>query len=300
MVAAGRRLGIPALSLPHGMSVFANKFVNEMEISNGLADRNYANDFDRIVYQSRLHASRSVDEGVDPTKIVVLGSARYCSEWHQINMRIQPKCFVPSKGKGCSHRVVFMVSQWTYNVDFESTNRTFRRLADEPWIHLVLKPHPREVETQPAYLRDLESYFNVEIAAQVASPALVDWADTVITIGSSITLEILAQGKNHLHPSYLHKNTTVFQIAGSEWTVESDDELIAAIRHLSEGGQVPYGTREIQEVVDILIKGNLPDEDVLQRYADFVVRYRDFPVFADLERTSPEQPAVEPEKFIPS
>lgn len=284
MVAAGHALGIPSLSLPHGVFVLTTKLTSELELRDGLADRSYFNLFDRTVFQSYLHADRGIEEGIDPTKIVVLGSTRYCAEWQRINLRIQGQSFNPSKGEGCTHNVVFMVTQWTYNVNFEATVQTLRRLAAERWIHLVLKPHPREVEERPLYIRDLESLPNVEISAFVPSPALIEWADTVLVSGSDIALEVLAQGKNHVHPHYLHRNTTVFQDAKAEWQVENDDELIDALQRLSRGDSPPYGKQEVKSVTDRMVQGDQPGADILQRYADFLLSPDDFPVLADIDK----------------
>ena len=148
-VAAGHDRGTPSISLPHGMFIYTNELVTQEEQQRGRVTREYVNLFDRAVYQSYIHANRAAEEGVRPDKIAVLGSARYCEEWQRINLEIQPERFAPQKGRECIYRAVFMLPQWNYNADFQATLETLRRLSAEPWLHLVLKPHTREMGGTP-------------------------------------------------------------------------------------------------------------------------------------------------------
>lgn len=270
-VSAGHDRGIPCISLPHGMLTFTNQFINRQEKDEGRANRDYIGLFESAVYQSRLHARRIVEEGAPAEKIAVLGSTRYCEEWQRINLDIQPERFTPRKSLDFAYRTVFMLPQWDYNADFDATMRTLRRLSSEPWLHLVIKPGTREVEARPSYLKELESLPNVEVAGDVGSVPLIRWADAVIVVGSSIALEVLLQGKAHLYPKYLHDNTTVFEEAGAAWTVNDDEELVEALRKLSQGQPPSYGEEEISKVITQLVLGNSSETDVLGSYVDFIL-----------------------------
>jgi hypothetical protein len=279
-----RQRGIPSISLPHGMSIWTNELANRQEQLDGRRPtRDYVNLFDRVVHQSRLHAARSIEEGIDPGKIAVLGSTRYCLEWQRINLAIQPVRFLPQKGQGCTYRAVFMLPQWAYNSDLNLNLQALRRLSGEPWLHLVLKPHTREVDAVPEYLKELNTLPNVEVASAIGSVALIEWADAVIVVGSSIALEVLLQGKPHLDPAFLGENTTVFQESRSEWMVNDDNELVDALKRLSAGDPPPYGEEQVSAVVRQLVLGDSSDDDVLKRYADFVMGgWVEFPTYKDL------------------
>ncbi len=246
-VLAGKVRGVPALSLPHGMFIFTNDLVTRGEQQRGRVSRDYVNLFDRAVYQSRLHADRAREEGVRPEKTAVLGSARYCDEWQRLNLDIQPVTFTSEKGEGCTHRAVLMLPQWNYNADKDAAVRTLRRLGDEAWLHLAVKPHTRELAAKPDYLRELDALPNVEIVGDVPSTALIQWADSVIVSGSSIALEVLLQGKVHIDPAYVDENSTVFEEAGAEWTVHDDDDLVDALRRLSQGEKTTVRRRRDSE-----------------------------------------------------
>ncbi len=292
-VAAGQDRGIPSISLPHGMMIYTNELVNRQEQREGRITREYVNLFDRAVYQTYLHANRAVEEGVRPDKIAVLGSARYCDEWQRINLEAQPERFEPQKGKECTYRAVFMLPQWNYNADFDATIQTLRQLSAQPWLHLVLKPHTREVEARPAYLQEMDALPNVEVAGAVGSVALIRWAEAVIVVGSSIALEALLQGKPHLDPEYLHDNSTVFEEAGAEWTVHSDQELVDALKRLSGGQKAPYDEEQVSKVIAQLVLDGSGERDVLERYVTFILGgWREHPTYKDFLASPGSQATV--------
>ena len=207
-----------------------------------------------------------------------MGSSRYCPEWQEINMRIQPDTFIPTKGTGCTYRIIFMLHQWNYNTYFETTLDTIHKLAQEPWIHLVLKPHTREIVEQPDYLSDLNKYPNVEIVGDIGSVELIRWADAIIVAGSSIALEAIWQGKPVLYPKHHHDNTTIFESTRASWIVNDDSELVKAVKELSEGGFTPYNDKHTRELKRTLVYGNSQPSDILERYVDFVLGgWRDWP-----------------------
>jgi len=281
-VSAGHARGIPAFSVPHGVYIFTNELINGVERENGRVNRDYQNRYDRAVYANRLHADRSIEEGVEADRIAVLGSVRYCREWQQLNLNIQPKQFAPQKGLGCTFKVVFMLPQWNLNVDSSATIRALWRMADEPWLHLVLKPHTQEVDIPYSYLKELESLPNVEVASDIGSVALIKGTDAMMGMGTDVAIEALRQGKYHLDPAYLYDNTTLLQELGAGWQVHSDDELIAALTRLASGEPPPYGDQQVSEAIERLVVESSPEDDILMRHVDFILgEWREHPTYDD-------------------
>ena len=273
LVHEGRRRGIRSYSLPHGLFCYTNELTNETDVEAGALPKSYyRNFFDYAVYQSDLHARVSVKEGLYPEKAVVLGSTRYCEEWASINQCIQPVAeFVPSGDASDRLKVVFMLTQWNYNVHRNATIDTLGRLSKMDSIYLAVKPHPRQgIADLAHFLRD-RLPDNVEVSWDIPSPSLIKWCDTVLNIGSSIALEALLQKKTLLQLNYLHSNRTVFQDEGACWNLDSDEELEAALVHLAGGGDVPYGEEEVDRVMRQLVRGGSDDTDVLARYVDFIL-----------------------------
>ena len=48
------------------------------------------------------------------------------------------------------------------------------------------------------------------VNSSIDSPSLVNWADVVINVASSIAIEALIQKRPIIYPFYLHRNKTIF------------------------------------------------------------------------------------------
>jgi hypothetical protein len=282
-VSAGHDRDIPSISLPHGVYIWTNDLVNKVEQVNGRVTREYQNLYDRAVYPNRLHGDRAFEEGVRAEKIAVLGSARYCREWQQRNLEIQPKRFTPQNSQGSTLQVVFMLPHWSYNVKSDPTLRTVHRLATEPWLHLVLKPHTQDATNRPSFLKDLKELAmlpNVELAGHYGSVALIQGTDATISVQSDIAIEALLQGKHLLDPAYLYENTTLLQELRAGWKVDSDDELVDALRRLSRGEPPPYGEEEVSKAIEHLVMESASTTGVLERHTDMILGgWRDYPPY---------------------
>jgi hypothetical protein len=193
---------------------------------------------------------------------------------------IQPKRFKPQKGDGCTFKVVFMLPQWNLNVDSAATMRALWRMAGEPWLHLVLKPHTQEADMPSSYLDELEALPNVEVAGGMGSVALIEGTDAMMGMGTDVAIEALRQGKYHLDPTYLYDNTTLLQELGAGWMVHSDDELIDALKRLASGERPPYGNEQVSKAIKQLVVESSPEDDVLGRHVDFILGgWKDYPTY---------------------
>jgi hypothetical protein len=277
---ASRKRGTPALALPHGLQ---SNIYQPVSWPDGQPTDHALNIYDRVVNQSYHIARWRANDGVIAGKLAVLGSTRYCHEWQSINLSIQPKGFKPAQGQGDRLGVAFMFPRWSSDADFDAAKRTLLRLSSESWLHLVIKPDTRKVEASLSFLRELQNHSNVEVNEEAGSVPIIAWSDAVVVAGSSISLEVLLQGKPHLAPSYLGENFNTFQETGAQWTVNSDDELLEALEQIRQGHPVPYTKAQIDDVMRRLVLGELDDEDVLGRYADFVLGgWRDFPTYQEV------------------
>ena len=86
-------LHIPIFSLPHGYfmwrnSLFNRKLVALAEIHKKPLDFSNRNWFTKYVVQTFEHKSENVKYGMNPDKIIVLGSARFCKEWSDTNLKL--------------------------------------------------------------------------------------------------------------------------------------------------------------------------------------------------------------------
>ena len=276
LVSQAKRRGIPTLSFPHGLNAYTNELANEDEVKAGtLPKKPFRNHFDHVVYQASFQTERAIKEGLSTDRVAVLGSARFCEEWSSVNRSIQPVTGFQAAGDPAGRlKAVFMLTQWNINVHRRETLATIKRIGEMRSLYLVVKPHPRQGIHDLAELLAAGLPPNVEIAWDTPSPALTEWCDVLLNIGSSIALEALLQKKPLLQLNYLHSNRTVFQDEGACWNLGSDEELVKALEHMAGGGALPYGDAEVGRVMRQLVQGGSDDRDVLGRYVDFILAGR--------------------------
>ena len=276
LIMEAQKREIPSYSLPHAVLSQVNELLTWTEVELGDLPKMYhMNRFDHVAYESSFHAERAVKEGLSPDRIAVLGSPRYCDEWSSINQRIQPtlRGFQPAGDVTGRLKVVFMMTQWNYNVHRGANLETLTRLSKLDDVYLVVKAHPRWTAADLGEFLERDLPENVEVVWEVPSPALIEWADAVLNIGSSIALEVLIQKKPLFQLKYLHSNTTVCEELGACWLVNDDWELEAALRQLKEGSPLPYGEEQVAKVMSAVVLGDSPgDPDVLGRYVDFILK----------------------------
>ena len=114
----------------------------------------------------------------------------------------------------------------------------------------------------------------VRYISDLITSDLVAWADVVIGTTTSALLEATIQNKTLIMPKYLHKNDTVFEKFGACWLVNSDSELIDALKSLKDNIDCqPYGDYENQNLLNEVVYGGLPGRDVLGEYKDFILSF---------------------------
>jgi hypothetical protein len=98
-------------------------------------------------------------------------------------------------------------------------------------------------------------------------------ADVVLVIASSILIESLKMEKPSLYLKYLHENTMEYEELNSCWTINSDEELKAALSSLKEDiNRVPYTQDNVNRFLTEIIYGGLDKRDVLNDYENFITR----------------------------
>jgi hypothetical protein len=270
LLMAAEQMSIPTLSLPHGIFVYTNDSVT---IEAGDDERNYNkfNLYDHVVVQNDLFKEVIVKSGISREKIIVLGSARYCSEWMKQNKKILPRKHV-SKGENAEKlKVVFMTTRPKYRIDVEKMLKTFDMLSKISEIELVVKPHTRSGKEASIY-KDLP----VTNVSALSSVELCEWADVMLVIGSSILIEALVQHKPVLYLKYLHENITLYEQLEACWAIHSDAEIKRALLSLHGNKKgVPYSDKGIDKFLSEIIYGGRNERDVLGDYEQFIVNCTD-------------------------
>lgn len=262
---AAQSLGIPAVSLPHGVLLYTNEDTKEKAGSQRRHQK--FSQYDRIVAPNELRKRALMASGVPADKIAVLGSARYCPEWMAQNWKIIPKV-MPEREVGAGGlKLVFFPSKPQCKVDLERLAATIEMLAGIDGIQVMYKPH-----TRSAGSAQMPRGGNLHDASEVLTAELCEWADVVLVVGSSVVTEALVRGKAALYLQYLHANTMLFEEMAACWVIRDESELEQAVLSLRrDKKRIPYEKDNVARFLAEVVQGGGAQADVLGRYLEFVM-----------------------------
>lgn len=268
---AAKNLEIPTIAIPHGVSIYLNKVLtkNETEVYNKTGKiQRITSIFDVDLFvEPNIHTQYlHLYEGGDPDISEVWGSARYYPKWAEINLKICPK-FTANKSTNGKIKVVFMLPHWEYNVKVSESLSLIDKLADLPWVYLIIKDHTRGNGGLDDDLRaKLNSLQNVEASVSAQSPALIQWSDAVINFGSSIGIEAILQYKVLINPSYLHTNQTIFEMTKSAFEPKNNDEVIGILDDIRNQNLKPIPLINKNLLLKEAVYGGKDEYDILEYY----------------------------------
>jgi len=151
---------------------------------------------------------------------------------------------------------------------WEEVGEVVQMIAAFPGVEIIIKPHTRGGWRQPltrnAVILRLP---NVSIAADdVHSVHLLNWADVVMDLATSVVFEAVVAGKPVLAADYLHAGRSVVADYMPETELRCRDDVYQRIGELiSSGCGSFYDEEHRQRFLKEIIHG-CGDEDVLPRY----------------------------------
>ena len=269
-----RFLKLPVFSIPHGYFLWRNPDFNKvveagLKESGKFPDFSNRNWFKNYVVQSEEHKAMNVRYGMDPAKIKVLGSARFCSEWTEINDRRMLRVCPITEGDQ-RFVVLFFLPHWDYQVERESCISLLQSIIDDPEMFLVIKAHTRGTgalshEEQESLRKTGDVTFARE---DQHSPALIRDSDLVVNFGSSIGFDALRRGIPVINPHYLHRNKTFFDSSGVTFDTVSESETLNAIKALQKRTIAVKESKEIEQFLRGRVNNGGSGGDVLASYLE--------------------------------
>ncbi len=262
-MARDRNLG--TVSLPHGDSPHANYLVRTDEFS--MAPRKKfepAKMFDKIVVPNELCATR-FRPFVDAQNVAVLGSPRYCNEWlEKLKTLLPPSPIAAAPGK---LKLVMFLRKSDFSIFWEEVERVIQMLAGFPEVSLIIKAHTRGGWRQPLFKnKNLLKLENVTfVAGEVHSSHLLEWADAIIDIATSVAFEAVKLKKPVMAADYLHASisTVAHYLPDCAWHCR-DDAYRMTERLIKNGCEDFYDEAKRQQFLSNII--DVPDPEVLTRY----------------------------------
>lgn len=265
MLSTAEAMGLGTVSLPHGDSPHASQLIRRRELRLE-PDTTFANAgiFERVVVPNELCSVR-FRPFMDDRKLAVLGSPRYCDEWLTKLATFMPPS--PLLRSNSRLKVVMFLRKSNFSTFWEEVGEVVRVVASFPGVELVIKPHTRggwqQSLTKDFSLRRLE---NVSVAGgNVHSIYLMNWADVIIDLATSVVFEAVKANKPVLAADYLHAGRSALAEYLPEAELRCRDDVY---RHmagfLAHGCDSFYVKEHHQRFLDEMI--NAGDPDVLSRY----------------------------------
>lgn len=265
LLSAAKVLNIPTFDLPHGIPLY----VKHPDVWNRAKSNLVKYGKDYIVLHHRWWRDECVNYGMDPAKVSILGSARFCGEWENILHRIIPQDkSLENRGEG-KLKVVYMEMGDRHDADLGLSRETMLEISNLDFVYLLVKPQTRK----NALHFDLPS--NIYIALKENSVNLIKWADAVIVLFSSIMIEVLLQEKAYIYPRFMHYEKMIWEEYEACWTVNNSKELVSALRILNKKPLYrPYEKKDVEQYLTDVVYGGERNRDVLGDYRKFILAAR--------------------------
>lgn len=265
VVSMAHSMGLGTVSLPHGDSPHASQLIRGGEwFLEPDTSFSAAGMFNKVVVPNELCSKRFRSLFANE-KIAVLGSPRYCDEWlAKLATLLPPSPLTKSDSR---LKVVMFLRKANFTTFWEEVGEVVQMVAAFPGVELAIKPHTRggwkQSLTKNTVLRRLSNVTMVDDA--VHSAHLMNWADVVIDLATSVVFEAIKAKKPVLAADYLHAGRSAIAILIPETELRCRDDVYERIdSFLSNGCDSFYveahRLRFIKEMLDI------GGSDVLPRY----------------------------------
>lgn len=265
LVGTARSQGLGTISLPHGDSPHASQLIRHGEWQLK-PDTSFsaAGMFDKVVVPNEL-CSQRFRPFLDNQKLIVLGSPRYCEEWLAKLATLMPSS--PLKRSDSRLKVVIFLRKANFTTFWEEVGEVVQMIATFPGVELAIKPHTRggwkQSLTKDTALRRLTNV--TMIGDNIHSIHLLQWADVIIDLATSVAYEAIRTGKPVLAADYLHAGRSAAAAYMPEIELHCRDDVYEKINELlTNGSQSHYievnRQRFIKEMLDV------PGQDVLSHY----------------------------------
>jgi len=264
LMSVAKRENIPTIDVPHGIPLYLKHSSDYNRAKSKLIE----NDKDYIVLHHCRWKDECVSHGLNPEKVTVLGSPRFCKEWMDIlDNIIPPDSSLEDKGDG-RLKVVFMEFSAPRYHEYKNTAReTVEKINSLDFVHFIFKPQTR------GHILHFDLSSSVELAYNANSVNLIKWADVVIVHASSIMIEVLLRDKVFIYPRFFHTDKMIYEEFEAGWAVDSYEELEEALKTLRQDPSYrPYSAENVKKYITEIVYNGEYGRDVLGDFKDLILR----------------------------
>ena len=265
VVAMAKERGFGTISLPHGDSPHYSQLIRRGE-HRVEPDKTFlaATIFAKVVVPNELCAVR-FRPFMTENQLAVLGSPRYCEAWLKILLGLMPPS--PLSRSDSKLKIVMFLRKSNFTTFWEEVGEMVHLIAAFPGVELIIKPHTRsgwkQSLTKDSSIRRLP---NVSVASDDAhSVHLMNWADVIIDLATSVVFEAVRAKKPVLAADYLIAARSVVAYYMPETELKCRDDVYEKMKYFLANGFDDFYVEEhrqrfIREMLDY------PDANVLPRY----------------------------------
>ncbi|MER2513859.1 MAG: hypothetical protein ABTQ25_15805 [Nitrosomonas ureae] len=274
VIAMAKERGLGTVSLPHGDSPHASQLIRRGERRvEPDATFSAATIFDKVVVPNELCAVR-FRPFMTKSQLAVLGSPRYCTAWLKVLSGLMPPS--PLTRSDSKLKIVMFLRKANFTTFWEEVGEVVHMLAGFPDVELIIKPHTRsgwkQSLTKDSSIRKLP---NVRVAGDDAhSVHLMNWADVIIDLATSVVFEAVRMKKPVLAADYLIAGRSAVAYYMPETELKCRDDVYEKIDYFLANGFDSFYVEEhrqrfLKEMLDY------PDANVLSRYVSLLEQLAD-------------------------
>jgi hypothetical protein len=248
VISMAHKRGFRAVSLPHGDSPHANQLIRRREWTLK-PDNTFAaaRMFDKLVVPNELCAGR-FRPFLEDKAVSVLGSPRYCDEWLTELAKFLP--ISPLSLSASKLKIAIFLRKSNFTTFWEEVSEVVQMISAFKDIEIIIKPHTRSGWKQ---------------SLTKESAHLLNWADVIIDIATSVAFEAVKINKPVLAADYLHAGRSTVANFMPETELRCRDDVYEKIERFLTNGCDSFYIEEhralfLEEMIDV----NGPD--VLPKY----------------------------------
>ena len=252
--------------IPHGTHLLVNKMVTDENLDK-IQKKNKKNIYNKIDFNlttSKWDLEEEVSNGVPRKKSFVIGSPRYCKEWLIIKSSLGVDGNKVIVNKKYKVKILFFLPKKFINIFWAEVIRTIDFISSYKEIELILIDYDPYYSKLPKYIKKRSNVKLLSISKEYSTSKVIEWADIVLHVGSSLVFEFLIKEKISVFPRYLTSNTQISERYHAGFNLINRDELrtlcnqaVSSLKNLKKNYNKKC-KRANKKYIDDFVNANLP------------------------------------------
>ena len=252
--------------IPHGTNLLVNKMVTDENLDK-IQKKNKKNNYNKIDFNlttSKWDLEDEVSNGMPRKKSFVTGSPRYCKEWLIIKSSLGVDGNKVIVNKKYKVKILFFLPKKFINIFWAEAIRTIDFISSYKKIELILIDYDPYYSKLPKYIKKRSNVTLLSISKEYSTSKVIEWADIILHVGSSLIFEFLIKEKISVFPRYLTSNTQISDRYHAGFNLSNRDELrtlcnqaVSSLKNLKKNYKKKCRHNN-KKYIDDFVNANLP------------------------------------------